>query len=499
MKNNDYVSDLSILLDSFNFKKIPKKKVDHITLDSRLVKKNSLFFAVRGDRFHGKQYINEAINNGASAVLVETNQCNIFGKIDYINNIPIIYINNLKDKISFISGKFYKFPSKKLKLIGVTGTNGKTTIAHLIAQLVNKIGENSAVISTIGNGVLDDIINTDNTTDSAVDIQFYLKSFLIKKVNFVSVEVSSHALIQSRVLSLFFDVCIFSNITNDHLDYHGNMVNYEQAKWLLFSTHKSKNKVINIDDEIGLKWIKKLPKSCVVCMKNKVPLNFNGKWIKIEKVDFFFKKTVIYFNSTWGGGKINTVLIGYYNVINLMLSIASLLVMGYSLELLIEKSKSIKSICGRMEPFIFSESPIVFVDYAHNPDALKKSLIICRSYSLNKVWCVFGCGGNRYFNRRFLMGKIAKYYADFLVITDDNPRNESSEKIINDILSGISDFNSVFVIRNRFNAIKYAIKKANNKDVILISGKGHEKYQIFKNFKIPFSDQKTVLSLLKGN
>lgn len=496
MKTNNNC-DLCFLLDMFNLKNLPNKKISNIVLDSRLVKNNSLFIALQGYKVNGNRYISEAISRGASAVITENNEHQKLESINYINNIPIIYINNLKKKISFLASKFYHFPSNKLKLIGVTGTNGKTTITHLIVQLINKIGETGAVIGTIGNGILSELIDTNNTTDSAIDIQFYLKSFLNKNVDLVAIEISSHALVQNRVFSLSFDVCVFSNLTNDHLDYHGSMRHYEQAKWLLFSDHKSKNQVINIDDETGLKWIKKLPESCIVCMKNKVPLNFNGRWMKIKKVNYFFNKTIIYFDSIWGNGKINTNLIGFFNVINLMLSITSLLTINYPLELLIEFSRDLKPIPGRMESFVFSGLPMIFVDYAHNPDALKKSLVVSRSYSLNKVWCIFGCGGDKYRNRRFLMGDIAKRYADFVIITNDNPRSESPKKIIDDILSGISDTCSVYVIQNRFEAIKYAIKKADKKDVILISGKGHEKYQLFNNFKIPFSDKKTVLDLLK--
>lgn len=491
--------NLSFLLNDFNFKKLPNKKIDNLVLDSRLVKNNSLFIAIKGHKFDGSCYILEAISRGASAVLVEINKNKQSNMIDYVNNVPIIYIKNLKKEISFLAGKFYQFPSKKLKLIGVTGTNGKTTITNLVVQLVNKIGEIGAVIGTIGNGVLNEIIETKNTTDSAIDIQFYLRLFLEKNVDLVAIEISSHSLIQKRVFALDFDVCVFSNLTNDHLDYHGNMKNYEKAKWLLFSTHKSKNYVINIDDKIGGKWIKRLPQSCAVCMRNKVPVHFEGKWIKIEKVSYFLNKTIIFFNSTWGNGKINTNLIGFFNVMNLMLSIASLLMINYPLELLIEASRNLQPIPGRMEFFNFYNSPIVFIDYAHNPDALKKSLIVSRSYSFNKVWCIFGCGGEKYRNRRFLMGKIAKIYADFVIITDDNPRGENSKKIINDILSGILDKNFVYIIQKRFEAIKYAIRKADKKDVILISGKGHEKYQLFNNFMIPFSDKEVVLNLLKKN
>lgn len=489
--------NLRILLKLFKFNSIPDKILTNITMDSRLIKKNGLFIAIRGHKLDGYKYILEAIFNGASAVLTETKKNIESGTVQYIFNTPIIYIKNLKDYLSLIGSRFNHNPEKKLKLVAVTGTNGKTTITHLIAQLVNYMGEKSAIISTIGNGILNNIVNTKNTTDSAIEIQNNLKFFYENNVNLVVVETSSHALVQKRVLHLPFEVGVFSNLTPDHLDYHKNLEAYESAKWLLFSTHKTKNQVINIDDIIGLKWIKSLPKACIVSIKQKIPTNFNGSWIKVNKVNIYNKISEIFFSSIWGNGIIQSSLVGYFNISNLMLSIATLLMLNYPFDLLIECSNRIKIIPGRMEPFFSSKWPTVFVDYAHNPDALKNALLNLRIKTKGKIWCIFGCGGERCKNRRFLMGRIAEKYSDFVIITNDNPRYENENSIIKDILSGFINPNFAIIIKDRINAIQYAILKANKNDLILVSGKGHEEYQLFKNIELFHSDRLVVSNFFK--
>lgn len=489
--------NLRNLLKKFRFKNIPNIILKDITIDSRLVKKNSLFLAIKGNKLDGYNYILEAINNGSVAVLAEANESSKSGYIQYFLSVPIIYIKNLKNEISFISSKFYQHPAKKMKLISVTGTNGKTTITYLISQLANYIGKKSAIISTIGNGFLDNIKNTENTTDSAIEIQKNLKLFHKNNVNLVVIETSSHALIQSRVLFIPFEIGIFSNLGLDHFDYHKNISSYEKAKWLLFSTHKTKNQIINIDDPVGLKWIKNLPKACVVSIDQKIPLSFNGNWLKVNKININKKYYEIYFDSVWGSGKIDSPLIGIFNVSNLMLSISSLLMLNYPIDSLIRYSNKLQEIPGRMESFITSNFPKVFIDYAHNPVALKNALITLRTKTDKKIWCIFGCGGERCKNKRFFMGKIAEKYSDYVIITNDNPRNENEDLIIQNILSGFCNSRSVIVIKERYQAIQYAILKASKSDCILIAGKGHETYQIIKDSKFFYSDKKVVLQIFR--
>lgn len=470
--------------------------IKNIELDSRKVKSGDLFIAIRGHHLDGKNFINEAIDKGALAVFTESDSNNIY--FSRRNNIPIFYIPNLIKKISNISSCFYNNPSKKLKIIAVTGTNGKTTVTNLLYQWSNFLGEKGAIIGTNGNGFEKNFLITKNTTDSAVNIQKFLNYFLIKKVTFVALEVSSHAILQYRVKSLSFASSVFINLTHDHLDYHGNMKNYELSKWILFSKYKSNNIIINADDKIGYRWLYKLQNAVAVSInKNFVDIKNHKFWLKVNNIIFLKKSIIVEFNSTWGKAKININLLGKFNITNFLLSLTTLLSMDYPLKLLIETSNYLKPVCGRMELFKVPEKPSIIVDYAHNPDSLKKALQSARLYCKNNLWCIFGCGGNRDISKRSLMGYIAKKYADFIILTDDNPRYENSQKIINDIISKIKYKNDLFIITKRDEAIFYAINNAKKNDLILIAGKGHENYQIIGNQYSYFSDRELVSKFLR--
>ncbi|WMY95918.1 MAG: UDP-N-acetylmuramoyl-L-alanyl-D-glutamate--2,6-diaminopimelate ligase [Arsenophonus sp.] len=487
--------NLQDLLPSLGFK-LPDKILRGITLDSRKVKTGYLFLAVKGHKSDGRKYISQAIEKGVSAIIAEAEKNKKSEIIQYINDVPIIYIRNLNNYLSLLAGKFYDYPAKKLQLIGITGTNGKTTISHLIAQLARGLGEISAVMGTIGNGILNQIVPKNHTTGSAIDVQSDLQLLVNKKATFVAMEVSSHALVQSRVASIPFKATLFSNLSHDHLDYHGNMKNYEKAKWLLFSTHQSDTQVINIDDDIGLKWLKKLPTACAVSIKNRIPKDWRGAWLSVEKVHYHSNGTIICFNSIWGKHIFKSPLIGVFNVNNIMLAIATLSMLGYPLYMIMESLNFLQPIYGRMEVFKSEKRPIVIVDYAHTPDALKKALIGVRVHCTGMLWCVFGCGGDRDKTKRALMGSIAEKYADFVVLTDDNPRTEESKAIINDIFLGFNDTRRVKKIVGRLEAITSVIMEAGINDVILIAGKGHEDYQIIGNCRIQYSDRLTVSRLL---
>ncbi|WMY96614.1 MAG: UDP-N-acetylmuramoyl-L-alanyl-D-glutamate--2,6-diaminopimelate ligase [Arsenophonus sp.] len=487
--------NLQDLLPLIGFK-LPNKILRGITLDSRKVKIGYLFLAVKGHKTDGRKYISQAIKKGASVIIAEKEENKKSEIVQYINNVPIIYISDLKNYLSLLAEKFYDYPAKKLQLVGVTGTNGKTTISYIIAQLAQGLGEISAVMGTIGNGILTKIVPKNYTTGSAIDVQSDLKLLVDKKATFVAMEVSSHALVQSRVSSIPFKVALFSNLSHEHLDYHGNMKNYEKAKWLLFSTHQSDKQVINIDDDIGLKWLKKLPKACAVSIKNRIPKDWRGAWLSVEKIHYHKNGTIICFNSIWGRHILKSPLIGVFNVNNIMLAIATLSMLGYPLYMIIKSLIFLQPIYGRMEVFKSKKYPIVIVDYAHTPDALKKALIGVRLHFTGILWCVFGCGGDRDKSKRALMGSIAEKYADFVILTDDNPRTEESKVIINDIFLGFNNTQRVKKIVDRLEAITSVIMEASINDVILIAGKGHESYQIIGKRRIKYSDRLTVSRLL---
>ncbi|MGP1958884.1 MAG: UDP-N-acetylmuramoyl-L-alanyl-D-glutamate--2,6-diaminopimelate ligase [Arsenophonus sp. NC-CH8-MAG3] len=474
----------------------PNKVLRKIILDSRNVATGDLFLAVKGHKIDGRQYISKAIAQGVAAIIAEAQGETEDGTIRYMHGVPIVYINDLNNQLSLLAGKFYQHPAEKLRLIGVTGTNGKTTTAQLIAQWLKGVGEVTAIMGTVGNGILGQIIPSENTTGSAVNIQAELQLLVDKQTTLVVMEVSSHGLVQGRVSAIPFTATVFTNLSRDHLDYHGDMENYAAAKWLLFSTHKSDKQIINVDDDTGLQWLKILPHACAVSMKKCIPINWQGAWVLVEQVNYHDRGATIYFNSSWGKSSLKSPLMGAFNINNIMLAMATLLMIGYPFDTVIESSNALQSVCGRMEVFSSSGHPTVVVDYAHTPDALEKALISLRLHCRSKLWCVFGCGGDRDKGKRPLMGSVAEQYADIVVVTDDNPRSEEPKAIINDILSGFLDPGRAISILGRVEAVTTVIMQANTDDVILIAGKGHEDYQIIGDRRLDYSDRFTVAQLL---
>ncbi|MFD1090699.1 UDP-N-acetylmuramoyl-L-alanyl-D-glutamate--2,6-diaminopimelate ligase [Providencia vermicola] len=467
-----------------------------MTLDSRKAAAGDLFIAIKGHQSDGRHYIPQAIAQGVGAVIAEAQGEAEEGEVRFVHGVPVIYLNDLNNRLSALAGEFYDQPSAKMKLVGVTGTNGKTTTTQLIAQWAKGLGETSAVMGTVGNGLLGQVSPTENTTGSAVDIQLELTQLLNKKATLTAMEVSSHGLVQGRVAALQFAAAVFTNLSRDHLDYHGDMENYESAKWLLFSTHQTKNQIINADDDVGLKWLQRLPQACAVTMENRIPASWQGPWLKATEVEYHDKGATIHFDSTWGNGAFESPLMGAFNVSNLLVAMATLLMMDYPLEQLLASTSSLSPVCGRMEVFSAPNKPTVVVDYAHTPDALEKALAAARLHCKGQLWCVFGCGGDRDKGKRPLMGAAAEEWADKIIITDDNPRSEDPMDIINDIMAGLLDSSRALAIPGRPEAVTNTILQASPDDVIVLAGKGHEDYQIIGNRKLDYSDRLTVARLL---
>ncbi|HCK7961107.1 TPA: UDP-N-acetylmuramoyl-L-alanyl-D-glutamate--2,6-diaminopimelate ligase, partial [Salmonella enterica] len=327
-------------------------------------------------------------------------------------------------------------------------------------------------------------------------VQHVLASLVAQGATFGAMEVSSHGLVQHRVAALKFAASVFTNLSRDHLDYHGDMAHYEAAKWMLYSTHHHGQAIVNADDEVGRRWLTSLPDAVAVSMEGHINPNCHGRWLKAEAVEYHDRGATIRFASSWGDGEIESRLMGAFNVSNLLLALATLLALGYPLTDLLKTAARLQPVCGRMEVFTAPGKPTVVVDYAHTPDALEKALQAARLHCAGKLWCVFGCGGDRDKGKRPLMGAIAEEFADIVVVTDDNPRTEEPRAIINDILAGMLDAGQVRVMEGRAEAVTNAIMQAKDNDVVLIAGKGHEDYQIVGTQRLDYSDRVTAARLL---
>ncbi|PPI87973.1 UDP-N-acetylmuramoyl-L-alanyl-D-glutamate--2,6-diaminopimelate ligase [Candidatus Pantoea edessiphila] len=466
-------------------------------LDSRKIKQGNLFIAIKGDISDGRNFISEAINKGAVAILAEANGIAMNGEVNIISGIPIIYFSELNQKLSTLGKVFYENPGKTQKIIGVTGTNGKTTITQLLSQWVTLLGEKSAVIGTMGYGIIGNLKKTNNTTESAIDTQKILYLLDKERINLTAMEISSHALVQYRVADILFSAGVFTNLSHDHLDYHNDMKKYALAKRSFFFEHKLNEMIINADDKIGSQWLFDLPSAIAVSIKKNYRFDINRRWLKATNIIFRKSQINIYFDSSWGSGRINSALIGNFNISNLLIALATLLSLNYPLNSLLKVSSKLLPINGRMELFVKVGKPKVILDYAHTPEALKKALIAARQYCTGKIWCLFGCGGERDKTKRPIMAAIAEKFADIIIVTQDNPRNENQYEIIKDILHGFVNLHSVYVINNRSKAINQSIRSAYYNDLILIAGKGHEEYQIIGNNRFHYSDRAIIKSSLE--
>ncbi|WP_276642512.1 UDP-N-acetylmuramoyl-L-alanyl-D-glutamate--2,6-diaminopimelate ligase [Siccibacter turicensis] len=475
---------------------LPARALREMTLDSRVAAAGDLFVAVVGHQADGRRYIPQAIAQGVAAIIADAQGEATDGEVREMHGVPVIYLSQLTERLSALAGRFYDEPSDRLRLIGVTGTNGKTTTTQLLAQWAQLLGETSAVMGTVGNGLLGKVSPTENTTGSAVDVQQVLANLAGQGATLAAMEVSSHGLVQHRVAALKFAASVFTNLSRDHLDYHGDMTQYEAAKWQLFSSHHYGQAIINADDEVGKRWLANLPDAVAVSMENNINPACRGRWLRADAVTYHDSGATVRFSSSWGDGEINSRLMGAFNVSNLLLALGTLLALGYPLDALMASASSLQPVCGRMEVFSAPGKPTVVVDYAHTPDALEKALQAARLHCTGKLWCVFGCGGDRDKGKRPLMGAIAEEFADVVVVTDDNPRTEDPKAIINDILAGMVDAGRARAVEGRAEAVTNAIMQAQENDVVLIAGKGHEDYQIVGNRRLDYSDRITAARLL---
>ncbi|MDR3275273.1 MAG: UDP-N-acetylmuramoyl-L-alanyl-D-glutamate--2,6-diaminopimelate ligase [Endomicrobium sp.] len=461
-------------------------EVSGISYDSRKIGKNYAFFALPGHNTYGRKYINEAIEKGASVIITDS-------KCDTSAATQII-VEDIFRFMSIFSAKFYNHPDRELNIIGVTGTNGKTTITYMIESIFVNFGIECGVIGTVNYRYKDKVIEANNTTPQSLDIYRIMREMVNDGVGYLVMEVSSHALSLGRVYGMDFDVAIFTNLTQDHLDFHKNMDNYFEAKSILFKelgTETKCNKkyaIINIDDGYG----KKLSKMGINAeIKLYSALEQNIADFKAENIEFANNgsKFDLAFNNE--KGKVNIKHIGIHNIYNSLAALAATICSGIPFSKAVEGLNNSKQAPGRLERVDTKGLGFeVVVDYAHTDDALKNVLQTLKKIESKRIITVFGCGGDRDRTKRPLMGKISVEMSDFVFVTSDNPRTEDPNKIILDVEVGIKriDKKNYKVVVDRETAIKEAVMMAERDDIVLLAGRGHETYQIVGTEKIHFND-----------
>nr|WP_244269694.1 UDP-N-acetylmuramoyl-L-alanyl-D-glutamate--2,6-diaminopimelate ligase [Caldanaerovirga acetigignens] len=453
-----------------------------ITYDSRKVEKGSLFVAIRGFKLDGHDFIEDAIKNGAVGVIGEK-------EMNLPDGVLYVRVKNSRKALSQASSIFFGKPAEKLKIVGVTGTNGKTTTTYLIKAILDEAGLPSGVIGTVGLCIKDKVLPSERTTPESLDLNRIFVEMLDEGVEYVSMEVSSHSLKLHRVDDIRFEVGVFTNLTQDHLDFHESFDDYYSSKKKLF--YLSKRAAINIDDPNGRRMCGELDiPTLTYAIEGKADLKAEDVRIDSNgvtfKLNFYGKqKNIVY------------KVPGKFSVYNSLAAISACLFLGIDLDTMAKALEKVRGVPGRFEPVDEGQDFTVIVDYAHTPDGLENVLMTIKSFVKGKIITVFGAGGDRDRSKRPLMGRVVSEYSDYFIITSDNPRSEDPEAIINDIEKGLDKNSKYEKIVDRRAAIKRAIEMASRGDVVLIAGKGHENYQIIKDEVIPFDDREVAREFLK--
>lgn len=482
--------DLREILNDAELKsqgKVKALNINKVTDDSRQVSPGDLFVAVKGHSMDASEFIDSAIKRGARAIVTEKD-------FEPPKGVVKILVDDTRAAMSVIADNFYGHPSRWLKVVGVTGTNGKTTITYLIEGMIKAAGSDAGVIGTINYRFKERVLPARNTTPGPLELQRILAEMVKSRIGYAVMEVSSHSLDQGRVERVLFDVAIFTNLTSDHLDYHKTADNYFNAKTKLFDKLKTKGTaILNIDDK-RIASLKESIKRRVISYGIKGKCDVTAKDIKLsmDGTKFIVKAPGMSF-------EIYTKLIGMHNVSNILASVAAALALKIPKEAIIKGIRSVERVNGRLDAIETVQPFKVFVDFAHTEDALFNVLSLLREVAKSRIITVFGCGGDRDRTKRPLMGRVACEYSDRVIITSDNPRFEEPKSIIDEIESGIKDkFSNYDIVIDRKDAIAKALSMASKGDIVIIAGKGHESCQIIKERVIPFDDREIALEIL-GN
>ena len=481
--------------------------VTGLSIDSRTTTPGDLFFARHGMTPEGAQFIRDAIQAGAPAVILGGQ----WHAGENWSDICLISVRELPQTLGAIADRFYYRPSQGVRVIGVTGTNGKTSVSHFIAQSLDRWNINAppsrcGVIGTLGYGLYGELQAAPLTTPDPVQVHGLLSAMRDQGARYAVMEASSHGLEQGRVAGVQFDIAVFTNLTRDHLDYHGDMQAYGEAKRRLFKMSGLRAAVINVDDPFGcqllgeldggvrsLSYGMRMPGSREGISRNQPPQVF-GRILQSTPSGI-----ILLVRTPWGEGELRSTVFGRFNASNLLAALATLLLSGVPFGTAMDRLARLRPLPGRTQTLGGGVGqPLVVIDYAHTPDALATVLSGLREHCTGQLWCVFGCGGNRDRGKRALMAKVAEHEADRVVLTDDNPRYEDSAQIIEDILMGIARRSRVVTEPDRGTAIQFAVHEANAEDVVLIAGKGHEPTQEIQGIKRPFSDAAAVRFALES-
>lgn len=488
------ITSLSTLLQGI----APVPSVFDVTIhglktDSREVRAGDAFIALAGARTPADHYIEHAIGAGATVVLLEVMQAE---ECHEHEGVLIVPVTDLRARLGKIADRFFEHPSQRLRLIGVTGTNGKTSVSHYIATLLQETGTPCGVIGTVGYGMPGALQQGSHTTPDVVQVNRVLSKILAQGGRAAAMEVSSHALDQGRIDDLTMTGAVFTNLTRDHLDYHGSMEAYGAAKARLFEREELHFAVVNFDDPFGRQLYEQLEGKC-----DRVRYSLHESQTELWLTEFSpsidgFTASV---DGLWGRFEISAPVLGSFNVSNILAAMAAVLSLGVPVERVQRAVERLSPPPGRLEPFAGGNGVRVVVDYAHTPDALSSALAALRPHVGGRLFCVFGCGGDRDTGKRPEMAREAEKAADVVIVTDDNPRSEDPETITSDIVAGFSHPEQVTVIHDRAEAIRQAVQSAVAGDIVLIAGKGHEAWQEMAGQRIPFSDAEQVRHALSLN
>ncbi len=455
-------------------------RVTGIGLDNRKIKPGDAFVAVRGLSAHGMDYARAAVDAGAVAVIHDGLQ--VAPELD----VPVVEVNGLGDKLGELASRYHSAPSEQMRIAGVTGTNGKTSVAHFLAQSWQRVYGNAGMVGTLGHGLFGDLQSGARTTPDAFRLQQALAECVKAGVEHLAMEVSSHALQQHRCQTVQFDAAVFTNLSRDHLDYHSNMAAYAAAKRLLFTDYAPAFAIINHDDSYGRQWFGELNGGMQM-------LSFGlqeGAELRAEISAIDINGMNLRISGPWGSEEVHTCLLGEFNASNLLATAGTLALLGMPWNRVLHQIELMQPVPGRMMRLGGETGqPVVVIDYAHTPDALESALHAVRAHLDGRLVCVFGCGGNRDQGKRPQMGRAAELLADDVFVTSDNPRNESVNKIIEDVVAGLHTPGRATIEPDREEAIRRAIANCKPGDVVLVAGKGHETWQEIGGQKVPFSDE----------